>query len=158
MLCRICSPPFADFSKYILHKWQFLEYGWPSWILIQTQCPAIIFSNISWAKSHNFFIMQKSKFTERHNICLNWLLLQSIKRTCYLQMLSINVNVEFCIMTKLWDLAHEKLVNMIAGHSVWINIHDGQPYPGNAIYVLKSANGGLFYAPLYYQYFISAIK
>ena len=29
-----------------------------------TPCPPSISTNFSWAKSHNFFIMQKSKFTE----------------------------------------------------------------------------------------------
>ena len=33
----------------------------------------ILFNNFSWATSHNFFIMQKSKFTEMHNICWKYL-------------------------------------------------------------------------------------
>ena len=100
MVCRIVRRLLI-----LVHKWQFPGYDWPPWILIQT-----LPTNFSWAKSHTFFIMQKSKFTEILNICSNWLLLQSIKETCFQQMLNIHVNVEFCIMQKLWDLAHEKLV------------------------------------------------
>ena len=59
-----------------VHKWQFTWYGWHPWHPL-AQCPLIVLTN--WAKSHNFFIMQKSKFTEMYNICSNWPLLQSIK-------------------------------------------------------------------------------
>ena len=59
--------------------------------------PTYYFHQFSWAKSHNFLIMQKSKFTEIHNICSNWLLLQSINRTCFQQMLTIFVNFYFCL-------------------------------------------------------------
>ena len=92
---------------------------------------------------------QKPKFIEIHNICSNWLLLQSIKGTCFQQMLNISVNFDFCFMKKLWDLAHEKLVNIQGGHHVGTNIHGWQPYLKIAIYVLKSANGGLLCRPLY---------
>ena len=34
----------------------------------------IILINFSWAKSHNFFKMEKSKFTLLFNICWNWLI------------------------------------------------------------------------------------
>ena len=64
-------------------------------------------------------------------------------------MLNISVNFDFCIMKKLWDLAHEKLVNILGGHHVVTNIHGCQPYLKIAIYVLKSANGGLLCRPLY---------
>ena len=53
-------------------------------------------------------------------------------------------------MKKLWDLAHEKLVNILGGHHVGTNIHGWQPYLKIAIYVLKSANGGLLCRPLYF--------
>ena len=46
-------------------------------------------------------------------------------------MLYIFVNSEFCIMKKLWDLAHERWVNIVGGIGVGINIHGCQPYPGN---------------------------
>ena len=42
------------------------------------------------------------------------------------------------------------MVNILGGHHVGTNIHRCQPYLEIAIYVLKSANGGLFYTPLYY--------
>ena len=64
-------------------------------------------------------------------------------------MLNISVNFDFCFMKKLWDLAHEKLVNIQGGHHVGTNIHWWQPYLKIAIYVLKSANGGLLCRPLY---------
>ena len=48
-----------------LHKWQFPGMaGWHPRILVPTWCPPSTFTNFSWAKSHNFFVMQKSKFTE----------------------------------------------------------------------------------------------
>ena len=52
-------------------------------------------------------------------------------------------------MKKLLNLAQEKLVNIQGGHHVGINIHGCQPYLKIAIYVLKSANGGLLCRPLY---------
>ena len=60
-------------------------------------------------------------------------------------MLNISVNIGFCIMKKLLDLAHEKLVNILVG----INIHGCPPNPEIAIYILKSANGGLLCTRLY---------
>ena len=72
-----------------------------------------------------------------------------LKGICFHQMLNISVNFEFCFMKKLWDLAHEKLVNILGGHHVGTNIHGWQPYLKIAIYVLKSANGGLLCRPLY---------
>ena len=36
--------------------------------------PISILINFSWANSHNFFIMEKSKFTLLFNICWNWLI------------------------------------------------------------------------------------
>ena len=33
----------------------------------------------------------------------------------------------FCIVNKLQDLAHAKLVNKLGGHEVWLNIHACQP-------------------------------
>ena len=64
-------------------------------------------------------------------------------------MFYISVNFDFCIMKKLWDLAHEKLVNILGGYHVGTNIHGCQPYLKIAIYVLKSANDGLLCRPLY---------
>ena len=54
-----------------VHKWQFSDMTATGhlWILVPTWCPPCIFTNFSWAKSHNFFIKQKSKFTEIFNIC-----------------------------------------------------------------------------------------
>ena len=56
-------------------------------------------------------------------------------------MLTNYVNFAFCIMKKLQDFAHEKLVNILGGHRVGINIHACQPNLEMAIYVLKSVNG-----------------
>ena len=64
-------------------------------------------------------------------------------------MLNICVSFDFSIMKKFWDLAHEKLVNILGGHCVESNIYGCRPYLKIAIYVLKSTNGGLFYTPLY---------
>ena len=91
-----------------VHKLQFTGYGWHPWILIPTRPGAhLLYSTDSHGLNFTiFFIIQKSKFTERYNICSNWLLLQSIKGTCFPQMLNIFVNFDFCIMKKLWDLAH----------------------------------------------------
>ena len=71
------------------------------------------------------------------------------KRDMFQQMLNISVNFDFCLMKKLRDLAHEKLVNILGGPRVGTNIHGCQPYLNIAIYVLKSANGGLLCGPLY---------
>ena len=103
------------------------RYSWHSWILIPTQCPPIIFTNFSWAKSHNFFIMQKSKLTDIFNIYWKHVPLILCRSSQFEPMI-----FDFCIMKTLWDLAHEKLVNIIGGHCVWININGCQPYPGNS--------------------------
>ena len=58
--------------------------------------------------------------------------------------LYLPVNFNFWIMKTLWNLAHENVVNIIDGHCVGINIHGCQPYPVIAIYVLTSADSGLF--------------
>ena len=42
---------------------------------------------------------------------------------------------------------------MQGGHHVGTNIHGCQPYLKIAIYVLKSANGGLLCRPLYMYYY-----
>ena len=125
------------------------RYGWHPWILVPTWCPPCIFTNFSWAKSHNFFIKQKSKFTEIFNICWKHVPFILCRSSQFDQMFYISVNFDFCIMKKLWDLAHEKLVNILGGHHVGTNIHGCQPYLKIAIYVLKSANGGLLCRPLY---------
>ena len=67
-------------------------------------------------------------------------------------MLNIAVNFDFCFMKKLWDVAHEKLVNIQGGHHVGTNIHGWQLYLKIAIYVLISANGGLLCRPLYVRH------
>ena len=72
-------------------------------------------------------------------------------------MLNICVSFDFSIMKKLWDLAHEKLVNILGGHCVGSNIYGCQPYLKIAIYVLKSTNGGLFYTPLYVLTYIHIV-
>ena len=64
-------------------------------------------------------------------------------------LIKCSIIFDFCIMKKLRDLAHEKLVNILGGHHVGTNIHGCQPYLKIAIYVLKSANGGLLCRPLY---------
>ena len=125
------------------------RYGCHPWILVPTWCPPCIFTNFSWAKSHNFFIKQKSKFTEIFNICWKHVPFILCRSSQFDQMFYISVNFDFCIMKKLWDLAHEKLVNILGGHHVGTNIHGCQPYLKIAIYVLKSANGGLLCRPLY---------
>ena len=128
------------------------RYGCHPWILVPTWCPPCIFTNFSWAKSHNFFIKQKSKFTEIFNICWKHVPFILCRSSQFDQMFYISVNFDFCIMKKLWDLAHEKLVNILGGHHVGTNIHGCQPYLEIAIYVLKSANGGLLCRPLYVSY------
>ena len=127
------------------------RYGCHPWILVPTWCPPCIFTNFSWAKSHNFFIKQKSKFTEIFNICWKHVPFILCRSSQFDQMFYISVNFDFCIMKKLWDLAHEKLVNILGGHHVGTNIHGCQPYLKIAIYVLKSANGGLLCRPLYWD-------
>ena len=119
------------------------RYGCHPWILVPTWCPPCIFTNFSWAKSHNFFIKQKSKFTEIFNICWKHVPFILCRSSQFDQMFYISVNFDFCIMKKLWDLAHEKLVNIQGGHHVGTNIHGWQPHLKIAIYVLKSAIGGL---------------
>ena len=42
-------------------------------------------------------------------------------------------------MKKLLDFAHEKLVNILGGHGIWINIHGCQPYPRHGHLSTKSA-------------------
>ena len=112
-------------------------------------CLPIILINFSWAKSHNFFIKQKSKFTEIFNICWKHVPFILCRSSQFDQMFYIFVNFDFCIMKRLWDLAHEKLVNIQGGHHVGTNIHGCQPYLEIAIYLMKSANGGLLCRPLY---------
>ena len=62
-----------------------------------------IFTNFSWAKSHNFFIMQKSKFTKIFNICWKRIPFMLCRISQFEQMLYISVNFDFCIMKKMWD-------------------------------------------------------
>ena len=107
----------------LVHKCQFPGYGWHPWILI----PPIIFTNFSWAKYSNFFIMQNSKFTEIFKISWKHVPFILCRSSQFVQMLYISVNFDFCTMKKLWDLAHEKLVNILGGHHVGTNIHGCQP-------------------------------
>ena len=58
---------------------------------------------------------------------------------CQAKCFNIFVNFDFYIMKKLWDLAHEKLVNILGGQHVWTNIHGCQPYPPGAILLGKMA-------------------
>ena len=104
-----------------LHKWHFTGYG-----------PPIIFTKFSWAKFYNFFVCN-SKIKIHRKIQHLFKLATSIKYKSFHQMLNIFVNLDFCIMKKLWDLAHEQLVSMIGGHCVEINIM--------AIRVLEFSNG-----------------
>ena len=90
-----------------------------------------------------FSIKQKSKFTEIFNICWKHVPFILCRSSQFDQMFHISVNFDFCIMKKLWDLAHEKFVNILGGHHAGTNIHGWQPYLKIAIYVMKSANGGL---------------
>ena len=111
------------------------RYGWHPWILVPTWCPPCIFTNFSWAKSHNFFIKQKSKFTEIFNICWKHVPFILCRSSQFDQMFYISVNFDFCIMKKLWDLAHKKLVNILGWHHVGTNIQRCQPHLKIAIYV-----------------------
>ena len=112
-----------------VHKWQFP--GWPPWILIPTLCPPSIFINFSLAKSHNFFIMQKSKFTEIFNIC--WKHVPFI--LCRGSHFSTNV-VYFC---EFWFLHYEKIMRFsswkIGEYTRWAQIWDQYSWlsatPGN---------------------------
>ena len=108
------------------------RYGWRPWILVPTWYPPSIFTNFSWAKSHTFFIMEKPKFTEIFNICWKHVPFILCRSSQFDQMSYISVNFDFCITKKLWDLAHEKLVNVLGGHHVGTNILGCQPaIPGN---------------------------
>ena len=56
---HFCPPLFSELEscavvcrivRHLLisvHEWQFTGYGWPPWILIPTQCPPIVFTNLS---------------------------------------------------------------------------------------------------------------
>jgi hypothetical protein len=46
-------------------------------------------------------------------------------------MLNNFVNFRYSIIKKLLYLAHGKLVNILGGHGIGINIHGGQPNPRN---------------------------
>ena len=60
-------------------------------------------------------------------------------------MLNSKVNFDFSIMEKLWDLAHEKLINIIdIGMAFWMNIHGCQLHPKVAIYVVKQLKNDSF--------------
>ena len=60
-------------------------------------------------------------------------------------MLNSKVNFDFSIMEKLWDLAHEKLINIIGiGMAFWMNIHGCQLHPKVAIYVVKQLKNDSF--------------
>ena len=65
-----------SFWPVFVHKWLFLGFGWPPWILIPIPCPPSILTNFPWAKYSNFFIMEYLKFTKLFNILAN---LHSIK-------------------------------------------------------------------------------
>ena len=54
-------------------------------------------------------------------------------------MLNKWVNFQFSIMKKLWDIAHENLVNIQGSHGILVNIHGYQPYPRNSQLGTKSA-------------------
>jgi len=132
-----------------VHKWQPPGHGWHTWILVQTWCPPSIFTNFSLSKSHNFFIMRKSKFTEIFNICWKHVPFILCRSSQFDQMFYISVNFDPCTMKKLRDPAHEKLVNIPGVHHVGTNIHGCQPHLEIATHALKPANGGLLYTPLY---------
>ena len=86
-----------------VHKWKFpgMADAWHSWILVPTWCPPSIFTNFSLAKSHNFFIMEKPKFTEIFNICWKHVPFVLCRSSQFDQMFYINsVNFDFCIMKK----------------------------------------------------------
>ena len=59
-------------------------------------------------------------------------------------MLNTYVNFDFSIMKKLWDLAHEKLINIIGRHGIlneysWMSAH-----PKVALYVVKQLKNDSF--------------
>ena len=64
----------------LTHSCQYIEYfinTVKSQVLTSPSkmpCLPIILINFSWVKFHNFFIMEKSKFTLLFNICWNWLI------------------------------------------------------------------------------------
>ena len=64
-------------------------------------------------------------------------------------MLNSKVNFDFSIMKKLWDLAHEKLINIIGRYGIWMNIHGCQLHPKVAIYVVKQLKNDSFRYMLY---------
>ena len=59
-------------------------------------------------------------------------------------MLNSKVNFDFSIMKKLWDLAHEKLINIIGRHGILNEIHGCQLHPKVAIYVVKQLKNDSF--------------
>ena len=59
-------------------------------------------------------------------------------------MLSSMVNFDFYILKKIWDLAHEKLINIIARYGILMNTHGCQPHPKVAIYVVKQLKNDCF--------------
>ena len=54
-------------------------------------------------------------------------------------MLNTYVNFDFSIMKKLWDVGHEKLINMIGKPWHFGCIHGCQSYPRNHDLCSKSA-------------------
>ena len=72
--------------------------------------------------------MKKPKFTEIFNIFWKHVPFILCRSSQFYQMFYISVNFDFCIMKKLWDLAHEKLVNILGGHHDGTNIHGCQSY------------------------------
>ena len=59
-------------------------------------------------------------------------------------MLNSEVNFDYSIMKKVWDLAHEKLINIIDSLAFWMNIHGCQSHPKVAIYVVKQLKNDSF--------------
>ena len=58
-------------------------------------------------------------------------------------MLNSKVNFDFYIMKKLWDLAHEKLINIIGRHGI-LNEYSKVKMAKVAIYVVKQLKNDSF--------------
>ena len=71
-----CTVPNNSYHFWAdsLQKWLFLGMADIHEYWSKMPCLPIIFTNFSRGKSHNLFIMEKSKFTLLFNICWNWLI------------------------------------------------------------------------------------
>ena len=70
-LCLLRTVPNESYHFWavLLHKWLLQGVADIHEYSFKMLCLPIILINFSWAKSHNLFIMEKSKFTLLFNIC-----------------------------------------------------------------------------------------